>query len=149
MPKKKPNVKTRTAVKPPASLMLCLLRSAVISVGCGMALLLILCAVLLSTEDPNAYARIAAMLIPPPISVLCGVLSAKQSSIGGLPAGVLGGVLLCVLLLALGAVIPAADTTVQPTVLQLPIRAAACILLSAIGGYCVTHRKPRARRKHP
>lgn len=149
MSKKKPNVKTRTAVKPPASLMLCLLRSAVISIGCGVALLLILCAILLSTEDPNSYAQIAAMLIPFPISVLCGVLSAKQSALGGLPSGLLGGALLCVLLLALGAVSPVADMTVSPTVLSAPIRAAVCILLSAIGGYCVTHTKPKTRRKHP
>ena len=149
MPKKKTNTKTKAAPRPPASLLLSLLRAAVISLGCGIVLLFALCAILLGTDDPGACAQTAAALIPLPVAVLCGVLSAKQSALGGLPSGILGGGLLCVLLFALGAVIPGGDMSAMPMLLTAPVRAAACLLLSAVGGYCVTHKKPRVRRRHP
>jgi hypothetical protein len=82
MKTKKPKVKTRSAIKPPASLLFALLRAAVISLGCGLILLLLLCAVLLSTDDPGAYAQTVGTLLPFPIAILCGVLSAKPG--GGL-----------------------------------------------------------------
>lgn len=148
MKKKRPHVKTRTAVKPPASLFPGLLRAAVISLGCGMALLLIVCAALLCTDDPGGYASTAAQLILLPVSVLCGVLAAKQSPLGGLPSGLLGGAILCGMLFILGVGTPDASGS-PPTLLAAPIRAGLCLLLSSIGGYCVTHQKPKTRRRHP
>ena len=50
---------------------------------------------------------------------------------------------------ALGAVIPGGDMSAMPMLLTAPVRAAACLLLSAVGGYCVTHKKPRVRRRRP
>ncbi len=148
MKTKKPNVRSHTAVKPPASLFLGLLRAAVISLGCGLILLLLLCAVLLSTEDPGAYAQTVGTLLPFPIALLCGILAAKQTAIGGIPAGLLGGAVLCLLLFALGIVIPTSDAAAAPPLLHEPIRAGICLLLSAIGGYFTTHKKPKTRRRH-
>lgn len=152
MKTKKPKNPSRASVKPPTSLFPGLLRAAVISLGCGLLLLLILCAVLLSTDDPGAYAQTAGMLIPLPISVLCGVLAAKQTSVGGIPAGLLGGALLCLLLFALGIALPVTAVpdmdAAAPARLSEPIRAGACLLLSAIGGYCTTHKKPKTHRRH-
>ena len=149
MQKKKANTKTKSALKQPSSVMLSMLWAAVISMGCGIVLLLIVCAVLLGTEDPCAYAQTAAALIPLPTAVLCGILSAGQSSLGGLPSGLLGGAVLCVLLFALGVLLPGGYASSVPVLLNAPIRAAACLLLSGIGGYCVTHKKPRVRRRRP
>ena len=148
MKTKKPKVKTRSAIKPPASLLFALLRAAVISLGCGLILLLLLCAVLLSTDDPGAYAQTVGMLLPFPIAILCGVLAAKQTTVGGIPAGLLGGAVLCLLLFALGIAIPTGEGSAAPALIGEPVRAAVCMLLSAIGGYVTTHKKPKTRRRH-
>ena len=149
MSKKKPNVKLRASAKPSPTLLIGVLRSAVISLGVGILLMLLLCGILLTTEDPGTYAPLAAALLPFPIALLCGILTAKQSQAGGLLSGLLGGGVLCLLLLGLGAVLPS-DTAVDvPSVLGLPMRLGACLLLSAVGGYCVTHQKPKNRRRHP
>ena len=148
MKTKKPNVKSRSAVKPPTSLIPGLLRAAVISLGCGLVLLLILCGVLLSTDDPGAYAQTVGMLLPFPIAVLCGVLAAKQTSVGGIGAGLLGGAVLCLLLFALGIVIPSGEGSAAPAMISEPVRAGICLLLSAVGGYVTTHKKPKTRRRH-
>ena len=148
MKTKKPNVRSHTAVKPPASLFLGLLRAAVISLGCGLILLLLLCAVLLSTDDPGAYAQTVGMLLPFPIAILCGILAANQTTVGGIPAGLLGGAVLCLLLFALGIAIPSGEGSAAPALIGEPVRAAVCMLLSAIGGYVTTHKKPKTRRRH-
>ena len=145
---KHPKGKTRSAVRPPTAPLPGLLRAALIAVGCGAALLFPLCAILLTTPDPCACALTAASLIPLPISVLCGVLSAKNTTLGGLPSGLLGGGIFCLLLFALGAVIPACDTANIAPLLNAPIRAGLCVLLSALGGYCTTHRKPKTKRRY-
>ena len=148
MKTKKPNIKSRSAVKPPTALLPGLLRAAVISLGCGLVLLLILCATLLPTDDPGAYAQTVGMLLPFPIAVLCGVLAAKQTNVGGIGAGLLGGALLCLLLFALGAAVPCEEAITSPALLNAPVRAGICLLLSAVGGYTTTHKKPRAHRRH-
>ena len=139
--------KGRSAVKAPPSACFGILRAAVISLGCGIAVLLLLCAVLLTTEDPGAYAPLAAALLPLPISLVCGILSAKQSTLGGLLSGLLGGGTLCLLLCLLGFALPRGGVTVTSP-LSMPIRAGLCLALSAIGGYTVTHRKPKTHRRH-
>ena len=148
--KKTSNVKTRSIPKMPPSPVIGLLRAAVTALGCGILALLLVCAVLLSTENPGAYAPLAAALIPFPIALVCGILSAKQSSLGGLISGILGGAVFCLLLFLLGFAVPRGDTSVVSP-LSLPIRAGVCLALSAIGGYGATHKKPRAhhRRRHP
>ena len=148
MPKNKPHIKKRSNAKPPRSLVPGLLRAAVISLGCGMGVLLLLCIILLGCADPCAYALTAAALIPFPIAVVCGVLSAKNSALGGLPSGLLGGAVLCLLLFSLGLILPAASISASP-LLSSPIRAGICLLLSSVGGYCATHRKPKTHRRHP
>lgn len=144
----KPKIKTRSAAKPPTSLLFGLLRAAVISLGCGLAVLLILCAILLTTDDPGAYAQTVGMLLPFPIAVLCGVLAAKQTSVGGIGAGLLGGAMLCLFLFALSAVLPAEQIAEPSAPLGEGVRAGICLLLSTIGGYVTTHKKPRAHRRH-
>lgn len=152
MKTKKPNIRSRASgrsasvSRQPTSLLLGLLRSAVISLGCGLLLLLLLCAVLLSTDNPGAYAQTAGMILPFPAAVLCGILAAKQTSLGGLPAGLLGGAVLCLSLFALGAVLPNGSTAAVPSILNIPVRIGICLLLSGIGGYCVTHKKPKSRK---
>ena len=148
MKTKKPKVKTRSAIKPSASLLCALLRAAVISLGCGLILLLLLCAVLLSTDDPGAYAQTVGTMLPFPIAILCGILAAKQTTVGGIPAGLLGGAVLCLLLFALGIVIPSGEGSAAPAMIGEPVRVAICMLLSAIGGYVTTHKKPKTRRRH-
>jgi len=144
---KKTNAKVRSAVKAPPSPLLGILRAAVISLGCGIAVLFLLCAVLLTTEDPGTYAPLAAALIPLPISFVCGILSAKQSTLGGLLSGILGGTVLCLMLCILGFALPRGGVTVTSP-LRFPIRAGLCLALSAIGGYTVTHSKPKTHRPH-
>ncbi len=147
--KKKPHVKTRSAPKLPSSPVIGILRAAVTALGCGILALLIVCAVLLSTENPGAYAPLAAALIPFPVALVCGILSAKQSSLGGLLSGMLGGAVFCLLLFLLGWAVPRGEVSAVSQ-LGLPIRAGVCLALSAIGGYGATHKKPRAhRRRHP
>lgn len=148
MPKKNPNVKTRSTAKPPQSIPFGILRAAVISLGCGMLALLVICTVLLGTADPGAYAPLAASLLSFPIALLCGILSAKQSPLGGLVSGMLGGALLCLFLLLLGLLPGSTDAAGGPLA-SLPLRAGLCLLLSALGGYSVTHRKPKVRRHRP
>lgn len=147
--KKKPHIKTRSSTTMPSSPVIGLLRAAVISLGCGILTLLIICAVLLTTEDPGAYAPLAAALIPFPIALVCGILSAKQSSLGGLVSGVLGGAGFCLLLFLLGFALPRGGEPVLSP-LSIPIRAGLCLALSAIGGYLAAHQKPKThRRRHP
>lgn len=146
MPNKKSNAKVRSAVKTPPTPLIGILRAAVISLGGGIAVLLLLCAVLLTTEDPGAYAPLAAALIPLPVSLICGILSAKQSTLGGLVSGMLGGAVLCLLLLLLGFLPGSGDTAASP--LSPLLRAGLCLLLSAVGGYMATHRTPRTRHHH-
>ncbi len=149
MSQNKPNLKTRKTAKTPPSPLIGILRAAAVSLGCGIAVLLLLCALLLTTEDPGAYASLAAALLPFPIALACGILSAKQSSFGGLVSGLLGGAVLCLFLLGLGLALPRGGVTVT-SFLHLPIRAGVCLALSCAGGYAVTHRKPKARRhRHP
>ncbi len=148
MPKKKPNVKVRTTAKAPPSLPIGILRAAVISLGCGMLVLLIICTALLGTDDPGAYAPLAASLLSFPIALLCGILSAKQSPLGGLVSGILGGALLCLFLLLLG-LLPGNTGAADVPLVRLPLRAGLCLILSALGGYSVTHRKPKVRRHRP
>lgn len=148
--KKKTNAKVRSAVKAPPSTFVGILRAAVISLGCGIVLLLLFCAVLLTTEDPGAYAPLAVTLIPLPAALVCGVLSAGRSSVGGLISGLLGGAVFCLLLFLLGFVLPH-DGITAASPLDIPLRAGLCLVLSAIGGYTVTHRKPKTHRprRHP
>ncbi|MBR5871451.1 MAG: hypothetical protein IKZ09_10485 [Clostridia bacterium] len=148
MPKNKPHIKKRSTAKPQHALLPGLLRAAVISLGCGMGALLLLCTVLLGTSDPCTYALTAAVLIPFPIAVVCGVLSARNSTLGGLPSGLLGGAVLCLMLFSVGMILPAASITASP-LLSAPLRAGICLLLSSVGGYCATHRKPKTHRRHP
>lgn len=148
MPKKKPNIKVRSAAKAPPSLPIGILRAAVISLGCGMLALPVVCMALLGTADPGAYAPLAASLLSLPIALLCGILSARQSSLGGLVSGVLGGALLCLFLLGLGLLWGNTGVAYGPLA-SLPLRAGLCLFLSALGGYSVTHRKPKVRRHRP
>ena len=145
--KKKPNVKTRSTQKLPPSPLIGILRAAVIALGCGILALLIVCAALLATDDPGTNAPLAAALIPFPIALVCGALSAKQTSLGGLVSGLLGGAVLCLLLFLLGFALPHGGVTVTSP-LNLPVRAGLCLALSCIGGYTATHRTPKAHRRH-
>ena len=148
MSKKKSNVKVRSSVQPPPSLLIGILRAAIISLSIGVLILLIVCAVLLTTEDPGAYASSVAAILPFPCALLCGILSAKQSTLGGLASGALGGTVFCLLLLLLGSVMRGSSIDAAPTALGIPVRAGICLLLSAVGGYAVTHQKPKPRRRH-
>ena len=148
MSKKKPNVKVRSSVKPPPSLLIGILRSALISLGIGVLILLIVCAILLTTEDPGAYASNIAAILPFPCALLCGILSAKQSTLGGLASGALGGVVFCLFLLLLGLLMRGSPIDAPQAVLGIPVRAGICLLMSAVGGYTVTHQKPKQHRRH-
>ena len=150
MSKKKSNVKVRSSVQPPPSLLIGILRAPIISLSIGVLILLIVCAVLLTTEDPGAYASSVAAILPFPCALLCGILSAKQSTLGGLASGALGGTVFCLLLLLLGSVMRGSSIDAAPTALGIPVRAGICLLLSAVSSYAVTHQKPKSRRRyHP
>lgn len=140
----------QTVRRDPVSVLTGLLLSAVIAAAAGILLLLLLCPVLLFTDDPWTYAAPAAALLPLPAAILCGVLSARSTARGGLVSGLLGGLLFCVLLFALGAVLPGVQDTGNTVLLSPLLRAGLCTVCSALGGYSVTHRKPRTpHRRHP
>lgn len=135
----------RASVPPPQrAVPRILLRAAVISVGAGVLLLLLLCAALLMTEDPGAYAETAAMLLPLPAALLCGILSSHGAPSRGLLRGLGGGVLFCLLLCGMGLLCArnggTAGLHISPLLPHLPLRAAACVLLSGIGGYAAARR---------
>ena len=121
-----------------------MLRAVLIALGAGIVLLCAVCAVLLTTDDPGSYAALAAALIPCPAAVLCGVLSARSSPLGGLLSGLLGGVLFCLCLFCLGLLLPQGTGSMgaEPQMLlSPPVRAGICTVLSAVGGYAAAHRR--------
>lgn len=129
---------------PPTAVLPSLLRAVLIALGAGIVLLCAVCAVLLTTDDPGSYAALAAALIPCPAAVLCGVLSARSSPLGGLLSGLLGGALFCLCLFCLGLLLPQGTGSigVQTQMLLSPsVRAGICTVLSAVGGYAASHRR--------
>ena len=120
------------------------LRAAVISLGIGIAALVLLCLVLLSTEDPCAFAPLAARLLLIPTAILCGTLSARFSGAGGIPSGALGGLIAAAMLFSMGLLLPQSEAVPWK---QSLIFAAVFVALAAMAGYFVTHRRPRVRRK--
>ena len=128
----------------PAPLLLSAVRASVCALCAEILLLLLLCGICLSTADPTASAPIAALVSLIPASLFCGILCAKQSGAGGLPSGLLSGILLVMLLFSLGLLVP--HGTAEP-LLPWPAAAAGCTAISALGGYIFTHTKPRARKK--
>ena len=129
---------------PPTAVLPSLLRAVLIALGAGIVLLSAVCAVLLTTDDPGAYAALAAALIPCPAAVLCGVLSARSSPLGGLLSGLLGGVLFCLCLFCLGLLLPQGTGSMgegTQMLLSPSVRAGICTVLSAVGGYAASHRR--------
>ncbi len=145
---KKHRIRTRkpTTASNTRPLALSVLYAAALSLGIGVAALLALCAVLLQTEDPLPLACTAASLLPLPIAFLSGLLSAHSCGRTGLLSGACGGAMLCLLLLALGLLCPQGTAESSP-LLSPPLMAGMCLALSALGGYLVTHRTPRLRRR--
>jgi len=145
---KKHSVKTRkaapTASASPAPLLLSAIRASVCALCAELLLLLLLCGICLSTADPTAAAPIAALVSLIPASLFCGILCAKKSGAGGLPSGLLSGLILCMLLFALGLAVP---RETEAPLLPWSAAAAGCTAISALGGYFVTHTKPRSRKK--
>jgi len=124
------------------------LKAALISVAAGIALLLLLCAAALSTDDPAAIAPIlsrAALILP---SLLCGILGAQFTSGAGIASGAVSGIFMTAILFSLGLILP--DSEAQPPAFTAII-AGTCILLSCIGGYFRTHshkkQKPHRKKK--
>lgn len=129
---------------PPTAVLPSLLCAVLTALGAGIVLLCAVCAVLLTTDDPGSYAALAAVLIPCPAAVLCGVLSARRSPLGGLLSGLLGGVLFCLCLFCLGLLLPQGTGSMgeEPQMLLSPsVRAGICMMLSAVGGYAASHRR--------
>ncbi len=128
---------------PPTAVLPSLLCAVLTALGAGIVLLCAVCAVLLTTDDPGSYAALAAVLIPCPAAVLCGVLSARRSPLGGLLSGLLGGVLFCLCLFCLGLLLPQGTGSMEePQMLLSPtVRAGICTALSAVGGYAAAHRR--------
>lgn len=129
-------------------------RAAVTALAVGIGCLTVLCAVCMALDDPCAYAPVMSRLALLPAAVTAGVLSAKKTGAGGIPSGAAAGVLLVLLLFGIGVLIPreAADAEQHfpgHSVMTELLSAAACVLLSCVGGYMVTHHKPKVhRRRH-
>ncbi len=129
---------------PPTAVLPSLLRAVLIALGAGIVLLCAVCAVLLTTDDPGSNAALAAALIPCPAAVLCGVLSARRSPLGGLLSGLLGGVLFCLCLFCFGLLLPQGTGSMgegTQMLLSPSVRAGICTVLSAVGGYAASHRR--------
>ncbi len=119
-------------------------RAALIALAVGLLLLLVLCTVCLSLDDPSRYAPIFAMGASFFSALLCGILSAKMNGGKGLASGAAGGTLYAVLLWALSLCLPGGVQTRELSTSLL--LSAGAIVLSAIGGFLVTHKKPKKRK---
>ena len=151
---KKPHLRAGTAVSVNTSghFMITAAQSACIALAVAIIVLLVLCAVCMALDDPTKYASMLARIALVPASLTAGVLCAKRSGAGGIPSGAAAGGLLTGVLFLMGALIPSAPDTVQTAAGQSGITealliAAICVLLSCIGGYAVTHKKPKTHRK--
>ena len=125
-----------------------LLRASLIGAGCalgaGIVLLLILCAVCFSLQDPTRTMHLFALGALLPSALLCGVVTAHKNGSRGILSGLCGGVLFCVMLCALSLCLP--DPEIPAPVSRSLITAGGCLLMSVVGGYAVSHKKPKSRR---
>ena len=118
---------------------------ALIALGAGIVLLLIFCGICLSLRDPARFAPVFAYAAALLASLTAGIVSAHTAGERGILSGILGGVLFCACLWALSLCLPGEDLR-APVSLSLGVTSG-CLLFSAVGGYSVTHRKPK-KRKH-
>ncbi len=146
--------KTKTSL--PSPFVVTAIRSAVTGVLVTLCTMLLAAALCMATDDPAAYASVAACLalIPGAVSasVMCAAACRRaKSRVGGLCAGLAAGLLFCVLLFALGLLFPDSAQQTDGAALQKPLqdgllRGACTLLLCAIAGYSVTHKKAKVRR---
>ena len=144
--KKHPTPTRRQSVGKRAPAVIALLRAALFTLGGTVAVLLLLCACLCGTEDPVPIACTAASILPMPAALVCGMLSAAQHGQSGLLCGLGGGAVFCLALFCLGLSVPAGETVTR--LISPAVTTAVCVVLSGLGGYAVTHKKPKARKHH-
>ena len=115
-----------------------------IALAGGILLLVLLCAVCLSLDDPSRFARPLALCALFPSALLSGILTAHRAKGRGLLSGACGGGLFCAALWTLSLCLPENCACAScPSALGMT---GACLALALFGGYAVTHRKPKKRR---
>ena len=120
-------------------------RAALLAMGIGLVLLLILCAVCLSLDDPSRYAPYFSYAAVFPAALLCGLLAASATHGKGLLSGVVGGGIFTLTLWLL-SLLPVCERMGNGGLAGSLLFSAVCMLLSCIGGYLMTHRKPKVHR---
>lgn len=119
------------------------LRAALISAGVGVGLLLLLCAVCLSAEDPSRLAPMLARGALVLSALVCGLLAAAFAGGRGLAAGAASGGILAALLWGLSLCLAGGGGGGWQSTL---IGAGICVGCAAISGFLFTHRKPKKRK---
>lgn len=124
---------------------LAVLRAAGTAVLFGVLISAALCAGCMLTPDPGAYPGFAGPGVMLLSALVCGMTAAHLTGSGGLASGGAAGAIFSALLWGLSLCLPGTSGKELVSSLLLTF---CCIALSALGGYIMTHRKPKKRKLH-